>query len=145
MAELLSNIFDRGAGALAAKVATYAEARQAVLAENIANIDTPGYKARDLPLGEFQKMLARAFQESRATGGPIRFQSTDSIEVAADGTMTFKPVERDENNILFHDRGNRDIETEMSEMVKTTLLHRVAVEVMKKQGEALEAAISGRI
>lgn len=145
MAELLGNIFNRGRVALAAKVAIYAEARQAVLADNVANIDTPGYKARDLPLGEFQKMLARAARESRESGGPIRLQSTPSIQVGPDGTMVFQPVERDQNGILFHDQGNRDIETEMSEMVKTTLLHRVAVEVLRGQYESLEAAIRERI
>ena len=31
--------------------------RQKVLAQNIANADTPGYKARDLPALDFKKML----------------------------------------------------------------------------------------
>jgi len=145
MSGLLSGIFDRGAGALAAKVAAYAEARQAVLAENVANIDTPGYKTRDLPLGEFQEMVAKALEESERTGRPIRLRSTRSIEVGRDGTMTFKPVERTGQGLVFHDQGNRDIETEMSEMVKTSVLHRVAIEVMKKQGEMLQVAIRERI
>jgi flagellar basal-body rod protein FlgB len=145
MSGLLSSLFDRGAPALARKLATFAEARQSVLADNIANIDTPGYKARDLPLAEFQQMLARASEESRATGGPLRFQSTRGVDVAADGNMTFTPVEREENNILFHDQGNRSIETEMSEIVKNALMHRVAVEVLRKQYETLEVAIRERL
>lgn len=145
MSGLLSSIFDSGAGGLAAKVAAYAEARQTVLAENIANIDTPGYKTRDLPLGEFQEMLAEALEEGERTGGPIRLRSTRSIEVNRDGTMTFKAAERTGQGFVFHDQGNRDIETEMSEMVKTSVMHRVAIEVMKKQGEMLRVAIRERV
>lgn len=35
--------------ALARSLSAYSGARQAVLAENVANADTPGYRARDLP------------------------------------------------------------------------------------------------
>lgn len=35
--------------ALARSLSSYSGARQAVLAENVANADTPGYRARDLP------------------------------------------------------------------------------------------------
>lgn len=35
--------------ALARSLSAYSGARQAVVAENVANADTPGYRARDLP------------------------------------------------------------------------------------------------
>ena len=145
MSNFLSSIFDRGAGAMAQQVASFAEARHAVLADNIANIDTPGYKARDLPVVEFQQMLARAAEESRRTGGPLRLSGSENIDVSLDGHIDFKAVEREQNNLLFHDQGNRSIEKEMSELVKNTLLHRVAIEVLRKQNETLEAAIRERI
>jgi flagellar basal-body rod protein FlgB len=144
MASWLSGIFDRSTG-VAQKLATFTEARQTVLAENVANIDTPFYKARDLPLAEFQQMLTQAIEQGGRTGGSLRLRSTRSIEIGPDGRMTFKPAERPRNNILFHDNGNRSIETEMSEMVKNTLLHRIAVEILRKQYQGLESAISGRV
>jgi len=145
MAGWLDNIFDRGAAAAAKALAQFAEARQAVLAQNIANIDTPYYKVRDLPVAEFQAMLRRAFEESHATGGPLRLKNTPHIKVAPDGRLEFQTVERRGANILFHDQGNRSIEQEMSEAVKNTLLHRLAIEVLRKQNETLEAAIRGRL
>lgn len=145
MASWLSTAFDQGALGVARRLASFTEARHAVMAENIANIDTPGYKVRDLPLAEFQQALGRAIEEQRRTGRPLRLESTRSITVAPDGRLEFTPVERQDANVLFHDGGNRSIEQEMSELVKNTLLHRVAVEVMRKQAETLEAAIRGRL
>ena len=140
----LENIVDHGGLGAARAVAQFAEARQAVLADNIANIDTPGYKVRDLSVAEFRQMLGRAIQES-ASGGPLRFESTRHISVGDGGRLEFKPVERDRANLLFHDQGNRSIEQEMSEAVQNALLHRVAIEVLRKQYETLEVAVRGRL
>ncbi len=43
------------------------QTRQRVLAENIANADTPGYKARDLKQLNFERALQSASQVSLAT------------------------------------------------------------------------------
>jgi len=145
MASWLDNIFDRGAAGTARAVMQFTEARQGILAQNIANIDTPYYKVRDLPVAEFQKMLGRAIDQSLQAGGPLRLRSTSHIKADPEGRLEFQPVERKDANLLFHDQGNRSIEQEMSEAVKNTLLHRVAVEVLRKQNETLDAAIRGRI
>ena len=60
MTTWMDGIFSRGGGAVAQKVAAFAEARNAVLADNIANIDTAQYKTKDLSLAEFQQTLAAA-------------------------------------------------------------------------------------
>ena len=130
---------------MAQRLATFTEARQGVLADNIANIDTPGYKARDLPLAEFQAMLSKAVAQSRGTGRPLRLESTASIRIGPAGERPFKPVEREGNSILFHDQGNRSSETELTEMVKNTLMHRVAVEILRGQYDTLEAAVRERL
>jgi len=142
VASWISGILSGGSLETARQVAIFAEARNAVLADNIANIDTPHYKVRDLPVADFQKMLGRAIRESRRTGRPLQLQSTRNIEVVRrGGSVEFRPVERLDANILFHDRGNRSIEQEMSELAKNTLMHRTAIEVLRKQYSTLEAAI----
>jgi len=145
MAGWLDNIFDRGAAGTARAMAQFAEARRDVLAQNIANIDTPYYKVRDLPVAEFQKMLGLVIEKSRRTGGALRLESTPNIRVRSTGGLDFQPVERSRANLLFHDQGNRGVEQEMTEAVKNVLLHRVATEVLRKQYETLEAAIRGRL
>jgi flagellar basal-body rod protein FlgB len=144
MASWLEGITSRGAGAMAEKVAIFAEARNSVLADNIANIDTFGYKTRDLSVTEFQEALRAAAEESSQKGGPLALKSTTTMEVAGDGRMEFKPVEV-ECNLLFHDRGNRSVDREMSELAKNGMLYRVALEVLRSQNAMLETAISGRI
>ena len=142
MAGWINDILSTGTVAAARQVAIFAEARNAALADNIANIDTPYYKVRDLPVAEFQEMLGRAISEARKTGRPLQLQSTRNIEVAQGGNhIEFRPVERQDANILFHDRNNRSIEQEMSELAKNALLHRTAIEVLRKQYSGLEAAI----
>ncbi len=51
--------------------------RAAILASNIANADTPGYKARDI---DFGATLAAAAQQAR---GPLRLAGTHREHIAA--------------------------------------------------------------
>ncbi|MEL7337384.1 MAG: hypothetical protein AAFN70_14415, partial [Planctomycetota bacterium] len=44
--------------------AIFAERRHALLAANMANIDTPGYRSRDMSLADFQSALAETFRGS---------------------------------------------------------------------------------
>jgi flagellar basal-body rod protein FlgB len=45
----------------------FAEARQRVLAENIANIDTPDYHSRRLDPESFQHSLRKAFEQASSS------------------------------------------------------------------------------
>ena len=141
MTTWLDGIFSRGGGAVAEKVAAFAEARNAVLADNIANIDTSNYKTKDLPMAEFQQTLAAAIEQSDQTGGPLELSPTRHIQVDSSGTVSFEPVET-QDNILFHDRGDRSIEKEMSELAKNQMLYQVAISVLQKQNGTLAAAIA---
>lgn len=47
------------------RVAAFTERRQEVIAGNIANIDTPDYKMRDLPVADFQAALSQAIHRIR--------------------------------------------------------------------------------
>ncbi len=54
--------------------------RQQVLASNIANADTPHYKARDL---DFKASLQGALGGQGSSGGPLDLARTDSRHLAA--------------------------------------------------------------
>lgn len=140
----MRQIFGSGALGTAERVAIFAEQRNSILADNIANINTPGYRTRDLPVAEFQEMLAAAFDRSRKNGGPLRMQSTRNISVDSSGRVSFRTIERDDADLLYHDGGNRSIEQEMTELAKNALLHRVAGEIVRKQFGMLHAAIRER-
>lgn len=61
--------------AIAGAKARYAAQRQTVIAQNVANADTPGYRARDVE--PFEKALARA----ATTGNQInpRFRTVETL------------------------------------------------------------------
>src|SRR5689334_9065577 len=77
------------------------ESRHRVLAENVANAETPGYRARDL---DFGSALARAF-EANGDRGP-----SDGAEPVVDAHATLKI---DGNSV--------DVDTEMSRMSQNAL------------------------
>jgi len=63
--------------------------RQSVLAENVANADTPGYVARDLRPEDFRKLLAPASsQVTLATTQPGHIASARDIMSSAEPETT---------------------------------------------------------
>jgi flagellar basal-body rod protein FlgB len=54
--------------------------RMDVLADNLANVDTPNYKARDV---DFQAALAAATGASSRAGAPVRLETTSPRDIAA--------------------------------------------------------------
>ena len=72
---------------IAQELARHSGARQSVIASNIANSDTPGYKARDLP--SFDTILESGGQPLRQTRPghfPTSSRSTGIETVQGDGT-----------------------------------------------------------
>jgi len=63
--------------AIAGAKARHAAARQALIAENVANADTPGFRAKDI--APFDAALGRAARD----GGEFRTRTTDSLGAAA--------------------------------------------------------------
>lgn len=65
--------------------------RMQVLADNLANVDTPNYKARDI---DFQAALAAAAGAQNGAGAPVRLATTDAHDIATaaapDGTPALK-------------------------------------------------------
>ncbi len=54
--------------------------RMDVLADNLANVDTPNYKARDI---DFQAALAAATGASNGAGAPVQLETTSPRDIAA--------------------------------------------------------------
>src|SRR3989304_8216524 len=67
---MLSTLFGTSSVPLLEQVVNFTEARHGVLAGNIANIDTPGYKTRDLSPELFHEKLKEAVEASHATTAP---------------------------------------------------------------------------
>jgi flagellar basal-body rod protein FlgB len=122
------------------EVLNFAQARHTVLAGNIANVNTPGYRLRDLSPTEFQQRLKEAIADSRKTAEPI------SPGLAASGPGDpLRQVRASLQNLVYHDDTNLDLEKQVAEMTKNHLLHNFALTVMTDQFQLLQSAISERV
>ena len=144
---MLMGLFNRGSLPVLEQVMNFTEARQAVLADNVSNFDTVGYRVKDLPKHEFLAALNQAVQRRDRQGADAALEMKDTRNLHWDrqGRLQAQPVELRENNILFHDDNNRFVEKQMTEMSKNAILHNVSVELLRGQYNGLQSAIRGRL
>lgn len=90
--------------------------RQRVTANNIANVDTPGFKAQQV---SFEEQLQQNLNRDEAS---LRLKTT------ASGHLQYKPspdsdliVVKRHNNTLRNDENNVDIDLEMTTLAETTV------------------------
>jgi flagellar basal-body rod protein FlgB len=112
----------------------FTETRQQLLADNIANVDTPGYQQKDLSLDSFQAMLR---------------QKVAMADSSPDGSVSFEDVhaevENPANGILFHDGNNRSMEQLMTDNAKNALMHNLVVELLRSQYQSLSEALKEKV
>src|SRR5215211_2945800 len=105
---MLSSIFQSSTLPVLEQVVNFTESRHGVLAGNIANLDTPGYKTRDLSPQLFQNSLKEAI-ETRDSPPTRTYEPDGSIHTLpadkANGRNleAFKKVESSMKSILRHD------------------------------------------
>lgn len=118
-------------------VVSFAQARHQVLAGNIANLDTPGYRVRDLSVETFQQRLKESVEasSSQVTPGVVTHQADDALRHVKDTMKT----------ILFHDDSNVDLEQQVTELSKNQMMHNMAVSLLTSQFRLLETVISERV
>ncbi len=148
---MLGPIWNSTSLPLLEKLAAFGERRHEVLAGNVANIDTPGYRMRDLPVADFQKALSQAVAQFEKTGlaaPPSASQhSVRSPEERLDDLFPpelFRPREADPSNLTFHDKNNRSIEYQIMELTKNLLTQQFALRVLRAQFDQLQAVIAER-
>lgn len=115
------------------KIVQAANTRQKVIASNIANADTPGYKAKDVKFDSFLKNEMKLLTTdrkhiSRKNGGKI------SGEVIT------------ENNLSWGDGNNVELNTEVAKMTENSLRHDTAIRILNSKIRMYKTAIrsSGR-
>jgi flagellar basal-body rod protein FlgB len=116
----------------------FAQTRHAILATNVANIDVPGYRTRDLSPEAFQARLREAIEARDAAW------SLGSPQATSPGGNPFDDVKSSVQGILQHDETNVGLEQQIAEITKNQLQHNLAVVIMTNQFRLLQAAISER-
>jgi flagellar basal-body rod protein FlgB len=111
--------------ALLSQVLDAAALRHRVIAQNVANVNTPGYRRREVV---FEADLARALASADATGGVPHVKPH---VVVADG-----PERADGNTV--------DIDREMNDLARNALLYEAAAQIITNRVASQRAAIAGR-
>jgi flagellar basal-body rod protein FlgB len=102
------------------------EQRQTVLANNLANVNTPGFKRSDV---SFQGALADALQSSNG--------STAAVDATAFTTST------DSSTSMRADGNNVDVDTESANLSKNQLLFDSVMAIDTKRLHTMDTAITG--
>lgn len=120
---------------IAQSMAKHASARQTLVAENIANADTPGYRARDLP----------SFTESyRAQANPTELRATRDGHVAGldQGPGGFRAIVAGAEP---SPNGNTvSLESEMVKSADVRHQHDMALAVYKTSLDIMRSALGRR-
>jgi flagellar basal-body rod protein FlgB len=148
---MLSSIFQSSTIPVLEQVVNFTEARHGVLAGNVANLDTPGYKTRDLSPELFQEKLKEAIDtrnqpvtpyDSRSFGlAPIE----NAHKLEANQLNAFRKVKDSMKSMLRHDGDDVSMEKQINEIVKNQQQHNLAVNIMSAQFRLLRAAITERV
>ena len=113
--------------------------RQEVIAQNIANADTPEYRARDLKPLKFRDLV-----RSRNTGVGMKVTSASHLRGITKRTSEFDEKE-DRKPYETSPTGNSVIlEEQMAKMNETTIGHRLTTELYKKHLSLFKMAIGRR-
>jgi len=114
---MVNRLFGGGTVSTLEAMLTYASSRQKALAANIANVDTVGYRARDLGEPDFRGALEQSLRARPAA---------DAGALKPNG-----------NNV--------DLEVEMAKMVRNHALHTTAASLLAQQFALLREAVAGHV
>ncbi|MBT8486208.1 MAG: hypothetical protein HKO59_13385 [Phycisphaerales bacterium] len=126
----------------------FAGRRHRLMTHNIANIDTPNFRPMDVSVQGFQTQLGAAVDERREragnAGGELRLRNSREVAVGKHDELVFNPSPAGDN-ILFHDRNDRDTERLMQDLVENFMAFRTAADMLRNRFDLINTAIRGRL
>ena len=145
----INGLTDSGALPAIEAMARFTAARQRLIANNVANLDTPNYSPMDADPEAFQAQMGRAIDARRqdASGtavGPLSLDARGPMTTLKDGQVALNPSELREN-LLFHDKNDRNLERIMQDVSENLLAFQTATQLLRNRFRMIELAISERI
>ena len=116
----------------------FREMRQELISSNVANANTPGFKAKKL---DFEEALARALD----VDGQMKMNATDGrhYNVGGGGFNNLEPEIYDDPNGVVSENGNTvDVEAEMAKMAENKLMYDALVQLINKKMGMMKYAIN---
>ena len=121
--------------------------RMDVLASNIANADTPGYKARDI---DFNRVMAEIKNQASALTPPL--SSTNPAHLGANGADATNDVERAMQSASVYrvptqptaDGNTVDVQVEQAQFADAALHYQASLSFIDHRLRSLMTAITGQ-
>jgi flagellar basal-body rod protein FlgB len=115
------------------KAISIAQQRNAVITSNISNLDTPGYKSKDI---DFKSELAKALE----TDHPKDLARTDPrhISMQMNGDQMIEPYEEQAE---WNGYNWANIDSEMTKLTENNLIYRTAVEALLRKMALLKEVV----
>lgn len=114
--------------------------RQKVLADNVANVDTPGFKRSDV---SFQEVLGQALGEENSTTG-LLLKRTSPQHLPGSNENAVTGVVQEQNTSLRNDGNNVDIDREMANVAENGIYYNSVTRAISAEIALLRAAIQGK-
>ena len=137
----MSDIFGKTTDALAAAI-NFRQLKQNVTSTNIANAETPGFKAKKL---DFEEALSRAVDIHGL--GKMHVDHADHYPVNGNAISKVRADVYDNPDITVTNDGNTvDLEREMAELAENSIVYKAAIQLINKKlaGLAYAATDGGR-
>jgi flagellar basal-body rod protein FlgB len=113
--------------------------RNEVISNNIANVNTPGFKSSSVV---FEDILKKELEE-KGTGIKGYITHNKHIPIGKKGLMDIRPqVVINKNTALRNDGNNVDIDNEMAQLTKNTLKYNSIVQLVMKEFSILKNIIN---
>ena len=142
----LNEVSDQSPVPALVKTLAFQESRLRMIAENIANAQTPGYRTKQLDVAAFQASLREALERSRREpAGDFVLRDTKEVRTDGEGNLRVTPTEEPVENLLFHDGTNLSIERQMSDLAQAGLWNELATKLLQTQYDRLRTSIRGRL
>ncbi len=109
--------------------------RQRLIAGNLANIDTPGYRSRDIP---FEQVLYQEMQESK--GLPLVATAPGHLAASAAFGRPLAAVER--QSVFQRDGNGVDVDAEMARLSETVIEYNTLAQLLTARLSILRAAVT---
>ncbi len=125
---------------LAQDALKYRGIRQDMIAGNIANVDTPFYKAKDI---DFEEMLVKSAHQLQERQPKLKMAKTDDQHLSAvselqseKATIFFRP-----NHGVRNDGNSVDLDVETTEMSKNAIMINAITAALKKKSMLFKSVI----
>jgi flagellar basal-body rod protein FlgB len=100
--------------------------RQNVISNNIANIDTPGYRAQEV---DFESVMKRALSNS----GTVKLAVTNSAHLGVQNGKEIFQTKEKAGGTARADQNNVDIDTELMDMSVTGIQYQAVSQELSKK------------